>query len=603
MSGTSRRDSLNPLLWTVLLATVAAVLVAAAVGTTPARSAAGDRTARPAGDTAGGASGVTGGTAADTAAGAVSAVSKVIVLADAGHGGPAKARVAALGGRVTRDLPLVGGFAATVPAAAAPALRADPSVRSVTPDSAVRVDAAPAALLAPKTPSPPPEPTAVYTKSLGADLAWQAGYQGEGVTVAVLDTGVSAHADIRSRLVDVRNELTGEVTPCMNLSGEPTCDDTYGHGTFVAGVVAGDGTTGGSADYAGVAPKAKVLAIKVAGRNGATDVSNVLAAIQWVVSFRSTYGVRVLNLSMSTDSEQSYRSDPFNYAVERAWDAGIVVVVSASNRGPSPNTISKPGDDPLVVTVGATDDRGTYGIGNDELPDFTSRGPTPSDGLAKPDVVAPGAHLRSLRVEGSFIADHAGTGPYLRGSGTSFSAAAVSGVAALMLGRTPSMTPNQVKYALVETARDLPGSSDPMAVGAGEVDAAEATLRPPAGSANAGVVRSTGTGWLQPSRGHVEVQTLAPPATVINGQLTAQNVVWDPTSFLLGWSPLSWYTSTWALTPFLAVTWSADDWPGRNWGGRNWGGGDWQGSTYGGSSNPRDYGRPTDGSIWYGAWG
>ena len=589
MSGTSRSVPITSTLWTVLLGAVAAALVAAVVGVAPAP--AGDRTARSS-------TGVAPGAAPGAAPSA--GVAKVIVLA-AGHGGPAKARVAALGGRVTRDLPLVGGFAATLPASAAPALRTDPAVRSVTPDGAVRVDAAPA----PKAPPPPPEPTAVYTRSLGADLAWQAGAKGEGVTVAVLDTGVSPHADLAGRLVDVRNDLTGEVTPCMNLSGEATCDDDYGHGTFVAGVAAGDGTSGGSADYAGVAPKAKVLAIKVAGRSGATDVSNVLAAIQWVVSFKSTYGIRVLNLSMSTDSVQSYRIDPFNYAVERAWDAGIVVVVSASNRGPASTTISKPGDDPLVVTVGATDDRGTYGIGNDEIPDFTSRGPTPSDGIAKPDVVAPGAHIRSLRVDGSKIATDSGApaGPYIRGSGTSFSAAAVSGVAALMLGRNPTLTPNQVKYALVQTARDLAGSSDPMAVGAGEVDAAAATLRPPAGSANVGVTRSGGTGSLQGARGHVEVETVASPTTVINGLLTAQNILWDPTGFLLGWNTLSWYVSTWALTPFLAVTWSSDDWPGRNWGGRNWGGGDWEGSQYGGTTYPRNYGKPIDGSIWYGAWG
>jgi len=601
MSGTTWSVPVKPTLSTagpvVLAGFLVAVLLAAALGAAPARTTAGDRTARtPAGTTPAGTTTSAGTTSAGTAP------AKVIVLA-AGRGGLAKARVAALGGHVTRDLPLVGGFAATLPAAATPVLRADPAVRSVTPDGTVRVNAAPA-LLAPKPP-PPPEPTSVYTKSLGADLAWQAGAKGEGVTVAVLDTGVSQHADLAGRLVTVHNDVTGADTPCMNLSGESNCDDNYGHGTFVAGVVAGDGTSGGSTDYAGVAPKAKVLGVKVAGRSGATDVSNVLAAIQWVVSFKSTYGIKVLNLSMSTDSVQGYRTDPFNYAVERAWDAGIVVVVSASNRGPAATTISKPGDDPLVVTVGATDDRGTYGVGNDEIPDFTSRGPTPADGLAKPDVVAPGAHIRSLQAAGSKIPTDAqlAPGPYMRGSGTSFSAAAVSGVAALMLGRNPTMTPNQVKYALLETARDLPASSDPMTVGAGEVDAAEATLHPPAGSANGGITRSNASGTLAGARGHVEVQTLTTPTTVINGVLTAQNIAWDPAGFLLGWTSLSWYVSTWAITPFLAVTWSADDWPGRNWGGRNWGGGDWEGSTYGSTTYSRNYGRPIDGSIWYGAWG
>ena len=204
--------------------------------------------------------------------------------------------------------------------------------------------------------------------------------------------------------------------------------------------------------------------MKVAGASGATDVSNVLAAIQWVVSFKSRYDIRVLNLSLSTDSVQSYRSDPFNYAVERAWDAGIVVVVSASNRGPAPATISKPRRRPAGHHGRARSTTGARpGFGNDELPDFSSRGPTPADGIAKPDVVAPGALIRSLRVPGSTIATSSGapTAPYQRGSGTSFAAAAVSGVAALMLGRNPGMTPNQVKYALVRSAREAPGRLGP----------------------------------------------------------------------------------------------------------------------------------------------
>jgi serine protease AprX len=523
----------------------------------------------------------------------------IVMAADGGTAG-ARDRVAALGGRVTRDLPLVGGFAATVPGTAAAALARDPEVRSLTPDESVGVNATPLTADAETT----SEPTSVYPYALGADRVWQAGHRGQGVTVAVIDTGVSQHADLAGRLVSVRNDTTGRTAPCMNLSGEPSCDDSYGHGTFIAGVIAGDGATDGGAS-SGVAPSAKILSVKVAGGSGATDVSNILAAIQWVVSFKSRYGIRVLNLSLSTDSTQTYRPDPFNYAVERAWDAGIAVVVSASNRGPTGTTISKPGDDPLVITVGAVDDRGSTDVADDEVPDFTSRGPTPADGLAKPDVVAPGVLVRSLRVEGSTVAlnSTALPGPYIRGSGTSFASAAVSGVVALMLSRTPGLTPNQVKHAVVTSARALPATSDRLVVGAGEVDAATAALDPPAGSANAGVVRSNGRGSLQASRGHVETQTLTTPTVVVNGTLTVLLLAWDPTGFLLPWSTASWYISTWALTPLLAVTWSDDDWPGRNWGGRNWGGGDWAGSTFEGAVRSGAYGSPIAGAIWLGAWG
>jgi hypothetical protein len=172
-----------------------------------------------------------------------------------------------------------------------------------------------------------------------------------------------------------------------------------------------------------------------------------------------------------------------------------------------------------------------------------------------------------------------------------------------MLNRNPSLTPNQVKYALRASARPVPASSDPQVVGAGMVDAAAAVLAPPAGSANAGVVRSNGTGLLSASRGHVEVQTSTLPTTVVNGTLTAQLLVWDPTGYLLGWNPTSWQLSTWALLPLVPSVWSATDWPGHNWGGHNWGGGSWEGSIAGGVQQQRQYGFPIEGAIWYGAWG
>jgi serine protease AprX len=228
------------------------------------------------------------------------------------------------------------------------------------------------------------------------------------------------------------------------------------------------------------------------------------------------------------------------------------------------------------------------------------------DGLAKPDVVAPGAHIVSLRAVGSTIDQAYPTyvdGGYHRGSGTSFAAAAVSGVVALMLSANPDLTPDQVKYALTATARSLPGSSDPLAVGAGEVDAAAAALTPPSGRANQGVVRSNGTGLLSASRGHVEVQTTGASSTVVNGELTTQLILWDPSSYLIGWTPRTWVLSTWYLTPLFAVTWSSADWPGHNWGGHNWGGGAWEGATWDGTELDRNYGSPVEGSIWFGAWG
>ena len=350
-----------------------------------------------------------------------------------------------LGGQVTRALPIVAGFAATVPAARAGELAGQPGVRAVTPDAKVRVQAA-----------APGGGTirSVYPKTIKADAVWKRGVTGRGVTVAVLDTGVANVPDLAGRLVQVRNDLTGQTTPCKNLSGELDCNDRYGHGTFIAGLVAGNGASSGG-KWKGVAPEASVLSVKAAGADGAADVSNILAAIQWVVSFKDRYNIRVLNLSLGTDSTQDWRVDPLNYAVERAWAAGMTVVVAASNEGPGAGTITKPADDPWVVTVGATDDRGTAGLGDDQLPDFSGRGPT-AHGLAKPDVAAPGAHVISLRAPGSTIDTQFPwyvDGSYRRGSGTSMATGVVSGAVALMLQANPGFTPDRVKHALAATAK------------------------------------------------------------------------------------------------------------------------------------------------------
>jgi serine protease AprX len=493
-----------------------------------------------------------------------------------------------LGGQVTRALPIVAGFAATVPAARAGELAGQPGVRAVTPDAKVRVQAA-----------APGGGTirSVYPKTIKADAVWNRGVTGRGVTVAVLDTGVASVPDLAGRLVQVRDDLTGQTTPCKNLSGELDCNDRYGHGTFIAGLVAGNGASSGGR-WKGVAPEASVLSVKTAGADGAADVSNVLAAIQWVVSFKDRYNIRVLNLSLGTDSTQDWRVDPLNYAVERAWAAGMTVVVAASNEGPSAGTITKPADDPWVVTVGATDDRGTAALGDDQLPDFSGRGPT-AHGLAKPDVAAPGAHVISLRAPGSTIDTQFPwyvDGSYRQGSGTSMATGVVSGAVALMLQANPGFTPDRVKHALAATARDA-ASGDPMAVGAGVVNVEAAAYSAPPGVANQGLARSNGQGSLALSRGSVQVRTDGLPGTVLGpvlgATLTAQLLLWNPGGYTgAAWVPSDWYLSTWEVHRWNRVTWYGSDWPGTKW----------RGSTWQGQEQDESYGSPLPGSAWYGAW-
>jgi serine protease AprX len=347
----------------------------------------------------------------------------------------------------------------------------------------------------------------------------------------------------------------------------------------------------------------------VAGADGAADVSNVLAAIQWAVSFRERYGIRILNLSLGTDSTQSWDVDPFNYAVERAWDEGLVVVVSASNRGPRAGTISKPGDDPWVITVGAVDDRGTRGRGDDRLPDFSSRGPTAA-GIAKPDVAAPGAHVVSLRAPGSTIDPlfPALDGAHRRGSGTSMATAVVSGGVALLLEQHPEWSPAAVKAALRDTAQPS-ASRDANAVGRGVVALADASRAAPHATAIGRLRHSSGRGSLDASRGTVQVVTRGPMGTVLDGFCTAQLVLWDPIAFTTGsWRPSTWPLSAWALHNWYRVEWYGDDWSGGPWQGNNWHGnnwhGDWEGSTgMDGGGDPTDhYGDPWSGAAWFGLW-
>lgn len=498
--------------------------------------------------------------------------------------GPERA-VQRLGGRVTRPLPIVGGFAATVPAGAIAPLAGVPGIRALTPDHEVRVMGS----------TDSSALKSVYPKAVQADDMWKAGVTGRGVTVALVDTGIADAPDLAGRVRPVYDDLKGTWSPCVNLTGESSCADSYGHGTFLAGIIAGSGASSGGA-WTGVAPEADLVSIKIAGRDGSADVSNVLAAIQWVVSFRDRYNIRIVNLSLGTDSTQTYRTDPLNYAVERAWDAGIVVVVSASNRGPGAGTISKPGDDPWVITVAAVDDRGTPGLGDDTLPNFSSRGPTAADGIAKPDLAAPGAHMISLRAPGSAVDTQFPNyvdGWYRKGSGTSMSAAVVSGAVALMLQADPTMVPDRVKYALTSTARPA-ASGDPTAVGSGVLDVHAAAFAAPAGLANQGLDRSSGLGSLDASRGTVQVRTDDLLGTVVGGLLTVQLLLWDPIAYTTGtWNGSSWYGSSW-----YGSSWYSTSWYGSSWYGSSWYGSSWYGSPDGSSW----YGSSWYGSSWYGAW-
>ena len=488
-----------------------------------------------------------------------------------------------MGGRITHHLPLIGGFSARVPASDVPRIAHIPGTTSIALDRPTHVQS---------TPGTYNNVPSVYKKSTEGDRLASTGGRGAGVTVALIDTGVTSLPDIANAMVPVIGPTGPQ--PCVNFTTEPTCDDSYGHGTFMAGIIAGNGTAS-NGKYVGMAPNAGILSLKIAGASGASDVSTIIAAIQWVVTAQPTYNIRVLNLSLGTDSTQSYTVDPLDFAVEKAWQAGIVVDVAASNRGPAAYTISDPANDPFVITVGAVDDKGTAGINDDVLPNFSGRGPTATDNLSKPDLVAPGAHIVSLAAPGASITTQfpsTMTAPYRRGSGTSMANAVVSGLVAEMLSLQPTLTPDRVKFMLTSTARTA-ASTDPLAVGAGEVDGWRALAALP-GLANVGVAPSLGTGSLAASRGTTGIVLDDTNQTVLDassGNLTAALTDVDT-------SGGNWFGGNWFGGNWFGGNWFGGNWFGGNWFGGNWFGGNW----FGTPDSTSDYGGNWFGSAWYGAW-
>ena len=500
---------------------------------------------------------------------------EVIVRSVAGALGASQA-VDSVGGKTLVDLPIIDGVSAKIPAEALQHLRGVPGITQVEENAPIGFHGAPSSSTSHR-----------IQKVVNSDKLWETGVNGSGVTVALLDTGVyAAHPD-----------LAGRVLHCEDLSHErgtvAECADTFGHGTFMAGLIAGNGASS-DGKYQGAAPGANIVAVKAAGYDGSTDVSTILAGIQWTVAHKAIYGIDVLNLSLGTDSSQDYRLSPLNYAVEQAWKAGITVVVSAGNSGPDASTVMKPGDDPYVITVGASNDEGSMTVNDDQVPVFSSKGPTRANGLTKPDVVAPGVHTVSLRSPGSAIDNKYGStaaigSGYFKGTGTSMSTATVSGVVAQILQANPSLTPDQVKHRLMSTSRKI-ANTDPNAAGAGVVDAYAASTSLSLAAANAGLIPSSGAGLLQLDRAGLDVEVVTPAGQVaLFGEFVAQidtnNVSTENPAGLVpflasswkvdGWDASSWKASSWKVNDWAASSWKASSWKGTEWEASSWKGTEW----------------------------
>ncbi|MBV8527355.1 MAG: S8 family serine peptidase [Candidatus Dormibacteraeota bacterium] len=564
--------------------------------------------------------------AAASEAGALNSPMVTVIIHGNGQASPATvaAAVRDLGGRLTDPLGILDGGIAVMPSAQVATLMNDSWVETATPDGKLQLDSTIGSY------DPTADIGSLYNTEqiAGIQSAWSQGATGQGVGVALIDTGVTPVRGLNG---------DGQVWNGPDLSfdsqnPELTQLDEFGHGTHMAGIIAGNdtyraGTTyaGNASQFTGVAPDSHIINVKAGDENGVVDVSQVLAAIDWVVQHRNDPGVniRVLNLSFGTDSVQSYVLDPLAFAAETAWHDGIVVVAAVGNGGNSTPSVNDPSNDPYVIAVGAADTQGTLTTSDDTVASFSAGGNL----TRTPDVVAPGVHIESLRDPGSEI-DEAygsvatvGSPPrFFKGSGTSQATAVVSGAAADILSAHPSWSPDQVKYALTNSATHLNGEPATLQ-GSGEINVGRALNTAPLLPvlAKQTYVPSTGLGTLEGSRGTLHVissgvtlsgeqdifgnsfNSPAMAAAEANGASWAggtwNGASWGGASWAgTNWQGASWGGASWAGTSWANGTWAGASWGGASWGGASWGGASWGGASWGGAS--------WGGVIWSGAsWG
>ena len=480
------------------------------------------------------------------------------------HAERAAAAVQRAQGKVGRGLSIVGGASAILTGAEVLALANDPDVAYISADEVVTAtfDPVDGAALA----------SSPGILEVGAPAAWrQLGVTGKGIGVAILDSGIAPHPDLAGRIVASVDFTTGSGTVLVAPA------DPGGHGTHVAGLVAGDGTASGGA-YAGVAPGANLIDVRVIAASGSTHVSTLIAGMQWVLAHRNDYNIRVVNLSAGGPTTTSYRDDPLATAAEMLVFAGITVVVSAGNEGPAVRTITSPGNDPYVITVGGIDDSGTATTADDALASWSSRGVTSVDGLAKPDLVAPGRRIVSLRSPGSTLdlelPDRlvAGLDPlapaYFRLSGTSMAAPVVAGVVALMLERSPALTPGQVKNRLKSSATALSYGS-PETTGSGMVSAVAAVA---ASDQSAGAAADpVSAGFASEMYAQVYGQPLSWCDLAFNGGVDSNGVPWSGVTWSnVVWDAVTWQNVNWASFNWSAVNWQDIAWEDIAWEGITW---------------------------------
>ncbi|MBU5311374.1 S8 family peptidase [Tissierella carlieri] len=335
-----------------------------------------------------------------------------------------------LSNRIKTNLPLIDGFAGLMSTETIYRIVNSPEVDYISFDSKVYT------LLD------------IATPTMDAYFPHDKGYEGKGITVAVIDTGVAPHYDLTrptNRIVGFKDMISGKEIPY----------DDNGHGTHVAGIIAGNGLSS-NGKYMGVAPKANILGIKALDEYGGGSTSDIIAAISYVVETKDKYNTKIINISLGTPANNSCDKDPLCKAVDMAVKAGLIVIAAAGNSGPKEGTILSPGISRNVITVGAVDDKRTIDPSDDTIAPFSSRGPT-IEGLMKPDIVAPGVNIKSL--------SNTKLDSYASLSGTSMATPLVSGSVALLLNKHGNLSPQEIRDRVTTSCIDLKESKENQGAG------------------------------------------------------------------------------------------------------------------------------------------
>jgi serine protease AprX len=405
-----------------------------------------------------------------------------------------------------------------------------------------------------------------YPAEVSAPSLWDLGRTGRGVTVAVLDSGIAQDPDLV--------QPTNRILTAVNFA-DPLpvgVQDPGGHGTHVAGIIGGDGGKS-NREYVGIAPDVNFVDVRVLDTLGSGSASSVIAGLQWVVAHKNDYGIRIVNLSLGAPATQDYVHDPIAGAVEVAWLRGLVVVGASGNGGLG--LVDSPGIDPHIVTVGAVDDMGTPWVSDDALPIWNGSG-TPLSSDPKPDVLAPGRRIVSLRVPGSTLDQQlpdrvvlaANGSSDFRLSGTSMATGVVSGAAALILQALPTLTPDQVKALLMSTGRPFGVSAPAPGVTNGIVNPHSAinALTPVVAPRGLRVADAAAQilypllygqplNWKDPAYGGVDWT-----------QINWSNLVWDDFAWdNLVWDDFAWDNLVWNNLVWDNLVWDASTWNNLIW--------------------------------------